>query len=312
MAPHCVRRPRLASDRRSLRAASRDFHHGLLASAASCVVVSVDYRLAPEAKFPAAPEDCYAATCWVAEHGATLGIDTQRVAVAGDSAGGNLAAVVALMARDRGGPALRHQLLIYPVTNHAFDTLSYEENAEGYLLSREMMRWFWSHYLAEPADGDNPLASPLRAEHLADVAPATVITAEYDPLRDSWRALTDMITPRHGVSAAIDIQTVRVTLRRSLPVPLHRFSIVPRQACAQVVHDAEIVLGLGNALLYQRVPFAQRRRVVTALECLQAPLEILPPYRGGKRQEQQCSEDAFHARNSVEPLHGVSDCAKSI
>ncbi len=168
-----------------------DSHDGLcraLANEAACVVVSVDYRLAPEAKFPAAPEDCYAATCWAAEHAAELGGDPARIAIAGDSAGGNLTAVTALMVRDRGGPALVCQLLIYPVIDHAFDTASYAENAEGYMLTREMMRWFWGHYLAKDSDGANPLASPLRATDLSDLPPAFVITAEYDPLRDEGEA----------------------------------------------------------------------------------------------------------------------------
>jgi acetyl esterase len=168
-----------------------DSHDGtcrLLCNGAGCMVVSVDYRLAPEAKFPAAPEDCYAATCWAAENAAALGADPQRLAVAGDSAGGNLAAVVPLMARERGGPELAHQLLVYPVTNHAFDTPSYQEHAEGGLLSRKMMIWFWQHYLEKPEDGQNPLASPLRASDLRGLPSATVITAEYDPVRDEGEA----------------------------------------------------------------------------------------------------------------------------
>jgi len=180
---------------------SLDTHDGTcrsLANAIGCAVVSVDYRLAPEHKFPAGPEDCYAATRWVAEKGAEIGVDTARVAVGGDSAGGNLAAVVALMARDRHGPALRHQLLIYPVANHDYATASYEENKQGYLLSREMMRWFWNHYLARPEDGENPYASPLRAASLAGLPPAHVITAEYDPLRDEGEALAARLL-RDGV-----------------------------------------------------------------------------------------------------------------
>ncbi|MBW2696227.1 MAG: alpha/beta hydrolase [Deltaproteobacteria bacterium] len=159
-----------------------------LAAGAGCVVVSVDYRLAPEHPFPAAPEDCYAATRWVAENADSIGGDASRIAVAGDSAGGNLAAVVALLCRDRGGPELVHQLLIYPVTNHAFDTDSYRDNAEGYLLTRGMMEWFWGHYLDRPEEGDDALASPLRAKDLSGVAPASVITAEFDPLRDEGEA----------------------------------------------------------------------------------------------------------------------------
>jgi acetyl esterase len=168
-----------------------DTHDNLckaLANRSSARVVSVDYRLAPEHRFPAAPEDCYAATCWVAERGAEIGVDGARLAVAGDSAGGNLATVVALMARDRGGPRLRHQVLIYPVTDCDFDTPSYRDNAEGYLLTRDAMRWFWDHYLPDPDLRTNPYAAPLRAEKLAGLPPATVLTAEYDPLRDEGEA----------------------------------------------------------------------------------------------------------------------------
>jgi len=164
-----------------------------LANASGCTVVSVDYRLAPEHPFPAAPEDCYAATRWVASHGAELGIDPDRLAVAGDSAGGNLAAAVSLMARDRGGPALRHQVLIYPVADHGFDTPSYRENAEGYLLSRQLMEWFWGHYLARESDADHPYASPLRAPDASKLPPALVLTAEFDPLRDEGEAYAERL-----------------------------------------------------------------------------------------------------------------------
>jgi acetyl esterase len=164
-----------------------------LAAGADCVVVSVDYRLAPEAKFPAAPEDCYAATQWTAEHATELGVDALRIAVAGDSAGGNLAAVVTFMARERGGPALCHQLLIYPVTDFAFETNSYRDNAEGYFLTTQMMRWFWDHYLESESDGENAFASPLRAKDLSRLPPATVLTAEFDPLRDEGCAYADRL-----------------------------------------------------------------------------------------------------------------------
>ncbi|MBI3824957.1 MAG: alpha/beta hydrolase [Candidatus Rokubacteria bacterium] len=168
-----------------------DTHDGICratANAAGCVVASVDYRLAPETKYPAAAEDSYAATRWIAEHGAELGIDPRRLAVGGDSAGGNLAAVVPLMARERGGPALALQILIYPVTAHAYDTPSYSENADGYLLTRAAMRWFWDHYLPRPEDGQQPYASPLFAKDLRGLPPALVVTAEYDPLRDEGEA----------------------------------------------------------------------------------------------------------------------------
>jgi len=186
---------------------SLDSHDGQcrsLANAGGCVVVSVDYRLAPEHRYPAAPEDCYAATQWVAKNGSELGIDTGRLAVGGDSAGGNLAAVTALMARDRGGPALRYQLLVYPVTDFAFDTPSYGENAEGYFLSRDMMRWFWEQYLPDPARGGEAYASPLRASDLSGLPPGLCITAEYDPLRDEGERYA-----ARAREAGVDLQTSR-------------------------------------------------------------------------------------------------------
>ena len=159
-----------------------------LANRIGCVVVSVDYRLAPEARYPAAAEDCYAATKWVAENAKALGVDAARLGIGGDSAGGNLAAVVALMARDRGGPTLRHQLLIYPVTDADFSRASYRENAEGYLLTTKAMEWFWGHYVPDPARRQEPYAAPLRAKELSGLPPAFVLTAEYDPLRDEGEA----------------------------------------------------------------------------------------------------------------------------
>lgn len=159
-----------------------------LANRTDAVVVSVDYRLAPEHRYPAAAEDCYAATRWVAEYGAAIGVDGARIAVAGDSAGGNLAAVVALLARDRGGPSLRHQVLIYPVADHDFETPSYRDNATGYLLTRASMQWFWNHYVPDETQRGEVHASPLRAEKLVGLPAATVITAEYDPLRDEGEA----------------------------------------------------------------------------------------------------------------------------
>jgi acetyl esterase len=155
-----------------------------LTNAAGCAVLSVDYRLAPEHKFPAAVEDCYAATRWVVANAATLNLDPARIAVGGDSAGGNLAAVIAQVARDRGGPSLVFQLLVYPVTDYLPDLPSYAENAEGYLLTKDAMGWVWNHYLLHEAEGKNPLASPLRAADLSGLPPALIITAERDPLRD--------------------------------------------------------------------------------------------------------------------------------
>jgi acetyl esterase len=159
-----------------------------LTQAAGCIVVAVEYRRAPEAKFPAASQDCYAALQWVAEHAAELGADPRRIAVGGDSAGGNIAAAVTLMARDRNGPHIAFQILIYPVTQHAFDTPSYRDLAEGYLLTLAGMQWNWNHYLSDVAAGQDPLASPLLAADLSRLPPAYLITAEYDPLRDEGEA----------------------------------------------------------------------------------------------------------------------------
>jgi acetyl esterase len=176
---------------------SLDTHDAMcrnLCSGAGCVVVSVDYRLAPEHKFPAAPDDCLAATRWAVANAAALGADPGRVFVAGDSAGGNLAAVTALRIRDEGGPALLGQLLIYPVTEY-YDpgTPSMVENAEGYGLTRDGMIWFWNHYLADPSHGANPHASPLRAADLTGLPQALVVTAEYDPLRDEGEYYADQL-----------------------------------------------------------------------------------------------------------------------
>ena len=128
-----------------------------LAKRAGTVVISVDYRLAPEHKFPAAPEDCYAATLWVAENASAIGVDARRLAVGGDSAGGNLAAAVSLMARDRKKPSIALQMLVYPVTDHSYDTASCRDNADGYLLTKDSMVWFWDHYLRNAGVGAEPM-----------------------------------------------------------------------------------------------------------------------------------------------------------
>ena len=154
-----------------------------LAQELDAVVVSVDYRLAPEARCPAAAEDAYAATVWAQGH-----YRPRKLVVAGDSAGGNLSAVVALMARDRGGPDIDHQLLVYPVTDHAMDSPSYTENATGYFLTRTHMAWYWEQYLGPDGDGSHHYASPIRADELSGLPPATVLTAELDPLRDEGEA----------------------------------------------------------------------------------------------------------------------------
>jgi len=175
---------------------SVDTHDGLarrLANATGAVVVSVEYRLAPEARCPAAADDCYAAAMWVHEHAPELGGDPARLVVAGDSAGGNLAAVVAQMARNRGEPPIAGQVLVYPVIDAACDSPSYTENAAGYFLEAHGMRWFWEHYLGPDGDGTRPDASPIRAEDFSGLPPAVVITAEYDPLRDEGEAYADAL-----------------------------------------------------------------------------------------------------------------------
>jgi acetyl esterase len=155
-----------------------------LTNAIGCLTVSVSYRLAPENKFPAAVEDCYAGAAWVAEHAAELGADGARIAVGGDSSGGNLTIAVTLLARQRGGPHLAHQLLVYPNTEYGSDTPSMRECQDEHFFNPHAVKWYWGLYLATPEDGGNPLASPLREKDLSGLPPATLITAEFDPLRD--------------------------------------------------------------------------------------------------------------------------------
>jgi acetyl esterase len=217
---------------------SLDTHDGTcraLANRSGCLVVSVDYRLAPEHRFPAAPEDCYAALRFLAERGDEIGADPGRLAVAGDSAGGNLAAVTALLARERRGPELRFQLLVYPVTNHRFDTDSYRENGEGYLLTEPLMRWFWGHYLERPEEGEQPIASPLREKDLRGLPPALVITAEYDPLRDEGEAY----------AARLREAEVPTALRR-YPGQIHGFF-----SMFELLDDGRVALEAASAALRQ-------------------------------------------------------------
>lgn len=183
-----------------------------LANAVGCIVVSVDYRLAPEHKFPAGLEDAYAAATWVIANGAAWGIDTGRVAVAGDSAGGNLATVVCQLARDRGDPTFVLQLLIYPNVDHEFERPSMIEFGQGYTISVDDMHWFWSHYVDGPSDLENPYVVPMRAKSLSGLPPAHIVSAGYDFLRDE--------NEDYGRKLADD--GVRVTITR-YPGMVHGF-----------------------------------------------------------------------------------------
>ncbi len=212
----------------------------VLAAGADCVVVSVDYRLAPEHKFPAAVEDSFAALCWVGDHAAANGWDPARVAVAGDSAGGNLAAVCAILAREQRAPALRFQLLVYPATAAHADSQSQREFAEGHLLTRRVIAWFQDHYLRNDADRTDFRYAPLLASDLAGLPPALVVVAECDPLRDEGIEYAErlraagnvctltcypgMIHPFFSMSGALQsareaVDEAAAALRRSLAAP---------------------------------------------------------------------------------------------
>jgi acetyl esterase len=212
-----------------------------IANATDAIVVAPDYRLAPEHPFPAALEDSWHALTWTAKNAASFGGDPSRLAVMGDSAGGNLAAVCALQARDAGAPELALQVLVYPVTDCNFATMSYRDNGEGFLLTEEEMRWFFANYTRGDVDPTDWRICPLRARDLAGVAPALVFTAEYDPLRDEGEAyarrLQDAHVPVHkhrydgmihaffGLSAAFDDS--RDAIKRSATELQRAFGTLP-------------------------------------------------------------------------------------
>ncbi len=181
---------------------THDYAARELCVGANCVVVAVDYRLAPEATFPAAVDDSWAALQWVAANAESLGGDPSRIAVGGDSAGGNLSAVMSLLARDAGGPKLAFQLLIYPAVDMEFSRPSSDENADGYVLTKDHMIWFRAHYLRSEADRTDFRASPLLAENHSGLPPALIITAEFDPLRDEGRDYADTLQAA-GVAATL-------------------------------------------------------------------------------------------------------------
>lgn len=199
-----------------------------LSGEAQAAVLSVDYRLAPEHPFPAATDDCLAATRWAAAQATALGADPARLFVAGGSAGGNLAAVTALRARDEGGPHLAGQVLIYPVVDfHTPPTPSFREFAEGHHLTGADLVWFWAQYLARPEDAAHPYAAPLRAADLAGLAPAFLLTAECDPLRDE----------AERYAARLAQAGVKVALRREAGM-IHGFLAFPTTRTADVLRRA--------------------------------------------------------------------------
>jgi acetyl esterase len=176
----------------------------LLAALAGVVVVSADYRLSPESKYPDAVNDAYAAVLWAHENAASFDGDASRLAVGGDSAGANLVAAACLSAKEKQCPPIRYQLLIYPVLDYYLPgTRSYRDNASGYFLTREHMAWFWGHYLREGEDIDNPHICPLRASDLSNLPDAHILTAEFDPLRDEGEAYAQKLRD-FGVNVRLD------------------------------------------------------------------------------------------------------------
>ncbi len=220
-----------------------DTHDGLcrfLAEHSGCRVLSVDYRLAPEHPFPAPVEDAVAAFGWAHEHAAELGVDPERIAVGGDSAGGNLSAALCLLARDGGGPIPAMQMLLYPVTDVVGGQQSRDTFAEGFLLTRDDMEWFEKHYIPDGIDEDDPRASMMRAEDVSGLPPAYVATAGFDPLRDEGEIY----------AARMREAGVRVVLQRH-PGLIHGFAnltaLCPSARTAMLEVTGALRMGFGLA-----------------------------------------------------------------
>lgn len=208
-----------------------------LATMVRCVVVSVGYRLAPEDPFPAAVDDCYTAVKWAADHAAEFGADSQRIAIAGDSAGGNLAAAMALMVRDKGGPKLSAQVLVYPPLHNNLASKSMRENNDPMFFNAQSSAWFWNHYLATPADGDSPYASPLKAADYSGLPAALILTAELCAVRDEGDAYANALSTA------------------GVPVEHHQYAALPHGflAVAAKLQTARDALGLIAEYLRQRL-----------------------------------------------------------
>lgn len=210
-----------------------------LCAGAGCLVLSVGYRLAPEHPFPAAVQDCHAAAVWAFSHVDSHGGDPARIGVAGDSAGGNLAAAVTLLAREH-GPSLACQVLVYPNTLYGAETPSMRENTDPSFFNRRSVAWYWAHYLARPGDGADPLASPLLARDLSGLPPALLITAEYDPLRDEAELYADRL-------AAAGVPVVKLRYDGMV----HGFFTMTGTLAAARDATGQVIAYLRNTLMYR-------------------------------------------------------------
>lgn len=216
-------------------------HDGLcrrLCNQTGGIVASVDYRLAPEQKYPAAVDDCVAATQWTYANASQFGGDPARIVVAGDSAGGNLAAVVALIAREQGGPPIAAQLLIYPITDFMPEFDSYQRNGRDYFLTSETILWFWNHYLHSPEQGQDWRASPLRAAELTGLPPAIILVAEFDPLYDEGLVYADRLE-------AAGVRVERIISSGQIHGFIRRLDLFnsANEAVSRLSHRVRVLLG---------------------------------------------------------------------